>query len=609
MINMKTYLTKSIKFTIGCEIFASFLFLQSQVQAASAPGESPPPLALQPREFPERSLKLNYKINSIPLQIILDDATAIEKAGIGASHKGQPLKIGFGRAMPQPYQGNIQPMLWWETLPNGGKVATFTVSSPEASGVRLGLYLNEFPETAELRFFNPNQLTQTFGSFHVRTIRNRMPFWSPVVEGENIGAEIYVPATVTTEFAIRIANIQHLIYSPLQPDPKNLGQIGNADPCEIDVKCRTTNPNNLSAAVAKIIFTRTDGSFICTGTLLSDNDNTTRVPYFMTAHHCISTQDAADTVNSYWFFEKAACNGANPTSVIQFNSGGELLATGEATDFTLLKLRDNEISNLNGIHFAGWSSAANPIGLNVIGIHHPKGDLKKLSTGHADNYASWSLSGATDHIQVTWSEGVTEAGSSGSGIFAVTGEQNNQHLFIGSLHGGWSYCNTPNEPDLYGRFNLTYPLVRQWLNATDTPTIQAYLESPRQGSYESGIGLIRGWACEANTVEIQINNTPKQNVPYGSNRGDTVSVCGDNNNGFGFTYNWNSLGNGTHTLKLFIDGIEFTTVTFTVTTLGVEFLQGASKESTVTNFPQPGVSVKLRWSEPHQNFVIVPIDP
>ena len=132
----------------------------------------------------------------------------------------------------------------------------------------------------------------------------------------------------------------------------------------------------------------------------------------------------------------------------------------------------------------------------------------------------------------------------------------------------------------------------------------ANLESPQQGSFESGIGLIRGWVCQANAVEVQIDGGERRQVVYGTTRPDTAEVCGDANNGFGDIFNWNLLGNGTHTLQAFADGAEFANVTFTVTTLGVDYLQGASGEYPLPDFPQAGKNITLRWAEPHQNFVI-----
>ncbi|MCP5421141.1 MAG: hypothetical protein H6969_11730 [Gammaproteobacteria bacterium] len=136
----------------------------------------------------------------------------------------------------------------------------------------------------------------------------------------------------------------------------------------------------------------------------------------------------------------------------------------------------------------------------------------------------------------------------------------------------------------------------------------AHLESPQQGSFESGIGLIRGWVCQADAVEVQIDGGARRQVAYGTTRGDTIEVCGDANNGFGYTFNWNALGDGNHNLRAFADGVEFANVNFTVTTLGEEYLRGASGEAVLPNFPQAGSNVTLRWAESHQNFVIVGAD-
>ena len=92
------------------------------------------------------------------------------------------------------------------------------------------------------------------------------------------------------------------------------------------------------------------------------------------------------------------------------------------------------------------------------------------------------------------------------------------------------------------------------------------------------------------------------------------TLRGDADNGFGYTFNWNRLGDGSHNLRAFADGVEFANVNFTVTTLGVEYLQGVSGEFILSNFPATGNDIAVRWSEPHQNFVIVganqnPTDP
>lgn len=133
---------------------------------------------------------------------------------------------------------------------------------------------------------------------------------------------------------------------------------------------------------------------------------------------------------------------------------------------------------------------------------------------------------------------------------------------------------------------------------------QALLEDPYQDSYQSGIGLIRGWACQANVIEIQIDNGPRMQAAYGTTRLDTRGVCRDDNNGFGFTWNWNLTGDGTHRIRAYVDGNLFGDVTFHVATLGEEFLRGTSGNFTLKNFPRQGEDTVIRWQESAQNFVI-----
>ena len=133
---------------------------------------------------------------------------------------------------------------------------------------------------------------------------------------------------------------------------------------------------------------------------------------------------------------------------------------------------------------------------------------------------------------------------------------------------------------------------------------RATLESPTQGSYQSGVELIRGWACEAQRVEFSIDGGALQAIAYGTDRPDTVATCGDSNNGFGFTYNWNRIGEGTHNLRAYLDGVEFANVNFAVTTLGAEYLTGLSRQFVFADFPETGQTTTTEWSESNQNFIV-----
>ena len=135
-----------------------------------------------------------------------------------------------------------------------------------------------------------------------------------------------------------------------------------------------------------------------------------------------------------------------------------------------------------------------------------------------------------------------------------------------------------------------------------------FLENPRAGAHQSGVGVISGWVCEADTVDIEINGVPYP-VPYGTARLDTEDACGDVDNGFGLLFNWNLLGDGAHTVVAVADGVELDRATITVTTLGEEFPEGLEGEYVLEGFPDPATSVVIRWEESLQNFVIIERTP
>ena len=95
---------------------------------------------------------------------------------------------------------------------------------------------------------------------------------------------------------------------------------------------------------------------------------------------------------------------------------------------------------------------------------------------------------------------------------------------------------------------------------------QATLENPAPNSFQSGISVISGWACNAERIEIAFNDGPPQEAAYGTSRGDTQATCGDTDNGFGLLFNWNLLGDGIHTVQALADGVEFASLTVIVTT-------------------------------------------
>ena len=134
--------------------------------------------------------------------------------------------------------------------------------------------------------------------------------------------------------------------------------------------------------------------------------------------------------------------------------------------------------------------------------------------------------------------------------------------------------------------------------------LPGYLENPGAASFQSGIGVISGWTCDAEEVEIVLNGEP-QEAAYGTARLDTAGVCGDADNGFGLLFNWNLLGDGEHEVVALVDGVELHRATVTVTTLGAEFLRDVTGMCTAADFPTGDETVTLAWQQTQQNFVLV----
>jgi V8-like Glu-specific endopeptidase len=230
--------------------------------------------------------------------------------------------------------------------------------------------------------------------------------------------------------------------------------------CHVDVNCAPSNWRKVAKAVA-IMYTYAgeteEGETIwqtCTGTLLANAKGSQR-PYFLTANHCVATnQQARDTV-VVWNYESIGCDGPPLVlGLVQQRVAG-LLATGDRPkgDYSLLLLEGRAVP---GTVLAGWTTAEPRVGSALVGIHHPNFSWKRISGGnrYPDQGFGPQLP-AESYYQIRWQAGHTEGGSSGSGLFNESGQ------LVGTLFGGDSYCNYGQ--DLYGRFRVYFGQLRRWL--------------------------------------------------------------------------------------------------------------------------------------------------
>ena len=406
-----------------------------------------------------RKLKLDYSTPPPMLQIVLpppeqDEMKAMEQAG----EKG-PLVVGFHRDMPEGFGGDLAPRLEWIAQPDGSFVSVVSVTSPGAEALRVALRSDPVAGI-EIRFFGERSDTRhpplTAEDFQQEGGESAV-LWSPTVEGDTIGIEIALPSAKAKEaFSLRIEAVAH---TTLPKESLESARKLDCPDVHVDVQCRADEIHDaLQDAVARIRFEKEGLSVVCSGTLVNDKVSGSTVPYFLTANHCVATGTVARSVEAWWFFQRASCGGTaldprHPATTL----GTDLLATNSRYDLTLLRFRD---APPGGTVLAGWSHEDLEHPLDAYGIHHPDGEEKRYSAGTSTG--NFDSDGVVNAIAVTWSEGTTEGGSSGSGLFLRTG---------GYLVGGLSHgpvCGY-GITDRYGPFRFFYPQVRRWLDS-ESPT-------------------------------------------------------------------------------------------------------------------------------------------
>ena len=148
----------------------------------------------------------------------------------------------------------------------------------------------------------------------------------------------------------------------------------------------------------------------------------------------------------------------------------------------------------------------------------------------------------------------------------------------------------------------------RYLYGVNAPAPRGSLENPSNLQIKSGIGVIQGWVCDATNIFVVLNGSPLR-VEYGTPRVDTMSVCGDSDNGFVTLINWGNLGDGTHTAYLWVDGRTIgSQVQFKVVTLGAAYIRGLEGAWSIQDFPSAGEVTAIKWDQAIQNVTIFDVE-
>ena len=368
----------------------------------------------------------------------------------------------------------------WTYLPNGDKVWQIRVTSPGA--LSMDVWFSNFyvPEGAFVYAYSADRswFVGPYGSEENSPVHT---YRTPEVFGEDIVFEYYQPYEVMENPILDIRGFGHF-FRFVHDDRFERA----SDVCEVDVKCPEGDEwANEIRSVVRLSIPSSAGVGLCSGTLVNNTAYDCK-NYILTADHCTQDSQTSDfaLVSVRFNYQKNSCgSGVNASTQNKVgtyrradsNDGGG--ASG--SDFCLLEMVLAIPSTYNP-YYAGWDATGAAPTLSAsnwraIGIHHPAGDYKKISTASNCTASTWPGGAANHHWKITWMQtvtnwGVTEGGSSGSAIF------DKNHHQIGTLTGGGSFCDTPTANDYYGRMDKHFTSnpnpanedLVDWLDAAGT---------------------------------------------------------------------------------------------------------------------------------------------
>lgn len=408
--------------------------------------------------------KLDWQAPELRMPAI-DENALLAEDDINNRNKDVPYRFGY----------NFEPDVTlenagvWHKLPSGDRVWRLALRSDGARSLNVTFDQFFLPEGAKLFIFSPDY-THVLGAF---TTANNHPdggFGTYPIPGDAIVLEYFEPRTHIGQGKLSVEYLTHA-YRDLDLIARGIGDSGL---CNNNVVCALGDDwRDQIDAVAMIVV---NGNGICTGSLINNTANDGH-PYFLTADHCLG-----GNVSNWVYrfnFQSTTCQGNN-VGTFQTVSGSTLLASGASADYALLRINNGSpVPQDYNPFYAGWdASGANPS--SQVGIHHPSGDLKKISFDNDPAGTATFLGAICWHI-FNWENGTTEPGSSGSPLF----DQNKR--IIGQLYGGQATC-TNNVNDYYGKFNVTYPNICQWIAPScNTLVLDGY--SPSASSFANDVRL------------------------------------------------------------------------------------------------------------------------
>ena len=334
------------------------------------------------------------------------DMEQIMQEDIEREKLGMPPRFGYKHSVNY----NLENSGEWITLPDGGRIWRLAISSQGALSINLLYDKFWIPDGAKFWIYSYNR-KQSIGAFTSKNNRGTKEtpgkFATGLIFSGKIMLEYYLPKGVDETGNISISYVVH--------GYRHIALFDNADSdCYININCSFgLHWQAEKNAVALILV---GNAWLCTGFLINNTANDGH-PFFMTAEHCLRIGGNPSQWLFVWHYEMPGCENVTPP-IAPTLSGARLIASSFVYDFALLELKEDPRLPNSGItpYYLGWDRMTINPGGGGIGIHHPGGNVKKISRADKvqTHYIGYGDMPADALWAVNFVEGAVSVGSSGS---------------------------------------------------------------------------------------------------------------------------------------------------------------------------------------------------
>jgi len=287
------------------------------------------------------------------------------------------------------------------------------IVSPSANALHVIFSSFKLNHDEQMFIYSPNDSNRILGAFTIHNNKPDSSFTGNAIFDSEMIIEVNKRPKSINEIKgiLKVRKFIHVF--------KNRNEFGVSLNCNNNVICAPWY-NDFCNQIRSVVkyYLHQEGFinwFICSGAVVNGG-NGNFDPIILTAGHCI--QNGTDHANweIYFNFQSITCNPSSNGNDLMMMTGVNTLASdgganNDCPDIAVMRLREPIPLQYNVFH-SGWSRLNLTYPQDGVGIHHPRGDVKKISFGPITNPLFNSC------LKVTWTNGLTELGSSGSPLFA-----------------------------------------------------------------------------------------------------------------------------------------------------------------------------------------------